>query len=74
LHFVLPAAGAVELTVFDVSGRRVRTLIAGPRPAGAGEISWDGRDETGHPVRAGLYLARLRTGAGARTGRLVRLD
>jgi len=74
LRFVLPAAGAVELTVFDVSGRRVRTLIAGPRPAGAGEISWDGRDETGHPVRAGLYLARLRTGAGARTGRLVRLD
>jgi hypothetical protein len=50
------------LSVFDVGGRRLR---AWPLPAsdGAGVIQWDGRDEQGRSVPAGLYFARLTGGS-----------
>jgi hypothetical protein len=59
LHFSLPAAGHVELRVFDVQGRLVRSLVDGQRPAGAGEARWDGRDTDGRQVASGTYYARL---------------
>ena len=54
-----PGDGAVTLTIHDLSGRIVRTLVKNGRGAdGAGAV-WDLRDEQGHLVPAGLYLARL---------------
>ena len=48
---------AVDLAVFDVLGRRVRTLPAGTN--GAQQITWDGRTEDGARAAAGIYLIRL---------------
>ena len=45
-----------RIALYDVSGRQVRMLRA---PAGAEEIRWDGADESGAPVAAGLYLAGM---------------
>ena len=59
-----PAAGPVELVIFDARGRRVRTLLADRRAAGEGTAAWDGRDDAGAALPAGLYLARLRTQGG----------
>jgi hypothetical protein len=59
LHFSLPAAGHVELRVFDVQGRLVRTLIDGQRPAGDNEVRWDGRDHDGRQLASGTYFGRL---------------
>jgi len=59
LHFRLPAPAPVELTVLDINGRRVRTLIRDPRAAGEMAIVWDGRDDAGRPLASGIYLARL---------------
>jgi hypothetical protein len=64
IAFSIPQTCHVELDVFDVSGRCVRTLIRGERPAGAQWISWDGIDDAGQPVSSGVYLYRL--GAGGR--------
>lgn len=52
---------AVDLVVFDVSGRRVRALLSG-RTLEAGEhrFDWDGRDEAGRPAKSGVYFARVR--------------
>jgi sugar lactone lactonase YvrE len=67
LSFDLPADGAVDLDIFDARGRLVRRLIDGaPRVAGAHRVAWDGRDDTGRTLPAGVYLAQLR-GAGAAT-------
>ena len=54
-------AGEVSLAieVFDLSGRRVRQLIAAPRAAGVYRETWDGRDEAGAKVSPGLYLCRI---------------
>ena len=59
LHFSLPTAGRVQLEVLGVDGRRVRTLVDGPLPAGNHEAVWDGRDERGQTVAPGLYFDRL---------------
>ena len=54
-------AGEVPLAIeiFDLSGRRVRELIAAPRAAGVYRETWDGRDGTGARVAPGLYLCRI---------------
>jgi hypothetical protein len=62
IAFDLPVDAEVSLEVFDVTGRRVRTLAREALPAGAHEIAWDGRDDSGHSVAVGVYLYRLRAG------------
>jgi flagellar hook assembly protein FlgD len=51
----------------------VRTIDAGVRPAGAHELTWDGRDDAGVPVAPGVYLARLAAGGAAAVTRVVML-
>jgi len=55
----MPVGGDVRLGVYDVAGRRVRTLFGGWMDAGSGAVAWDGRDEIGREVGAGVYLFRL---------------
>jgi FlgD Ig-like domain len=59
IEFSTPAAGSVRLAVYDVSGRRVRTLVNGVREAGSYQIVWDGRDERGLRVGSGVYFYKL---------------
>jgi len=56
--FGLPDSRAVSLEVFDLSGRRVRTLDLGTLEAGRHATTWDLRDGEGRSVGAGLYLVR----------------
>jgi hypothetical protein len=59
--FSLPAATSdAELSLYDASGRRVRTLIGGPLVAGPHSVEWTGTDEAGRPAPAGIYFMRLR--------------
>ncbi|MCC7143578.1 MAG: hypothetical protein IT349_15875 [Candidatus Eisenbacteria bacterium] len=62
LRFAVAAAGRAELLVFDVSGRRVRTLVDSPIAAGEHSAVWDGTDDSGRRVPAGIYWSQLRTG------------
>ena len=73
IPFVLPTGAAVRLRVFDVSGRPVATLREGFLPAGSHHAVWDGRDDQGRRVAAGLYLARLETPEAAVVTRMVLL-
>jgi hypothetical protein len=57
--FAVPKQAAVELSLFDVSGRRVRSVLRREVEAGAHSVSFDGRDERGTPLPTGLYVARL---------------
>jgi agmatine deiminase len=59
-QFELKYPERVDLTVYDVRGRVVRRLITGERGAGVHEIRWDGADEQGRPLPAGVYYFRLR--------------
>ena len=55
----------------NISGRRVRRLTDGPRSAGAHAVRWDGRDDSGCPVGAGIYFLRLRAESGGAIRRVV---
>ncbi|HMB67947.1 MAG TPA: FlgD immunoglobulin-like domain containing protein, partial [bacterium] len=57
----LPATAAVEVTVHDVTGRRVATLVRGERTAGSHRLDWDGRGPDGRRATAGIYFVRVRT-------------
>ena len=52
----------VVLTVFDVLGRKVRTLVNGRVEAGRHTVRWDGRSDAGLPVASGVYIYRLDAG------------
>ena len=73
IRFGLPRPGAVDLVVYDVAGRRVRTLVHEARPAGKHEVVWDGRDDSGAPVGAGTYFSVLRASGERMVRRMTRL-
>jgi hypothetical protein len=73
IRFTAPAKGTMELLVFDLSGRVVRTLVDGETAPGPQQVMWDGRGEDGRTVASGTYLVRLRTGKGTETGKLILL-
>ncbi len=63
IGFSLDRASPVSLVVFDLRGRRVRTLVQESRSAGPGSIIWDGTDDSGRAVASGVYTVRF-MGAG----------
>ena len=71
VDYSLAAAGAVDLSVFDVKGRRVATLVQGQAGPGPHSATWDGLAADGRPVPSGVYLCVLTTEAGQQSRRLV---
>ena len=57
--YELPRQSNVTLTVYDVTGRRVRELLSGIQPAGRHAAVWNGTDAAGRPVATGVYFYRL---------------
>lgn len=70
IKYDLPEASPVRLSVFDVAGRWVRTLVDDSMPQGRHEAVWDGRDSSGREVGSGSYLARLEFGGQVETVRM----
>lgn len=60
--YELPRESRVRLEIFDVSGRRVRTLIDESQAPGFYRAVWDGQDEAGRSVASGVYYMRLEAG------------
>lgn len=54
-----PGEWYVRLSVYDVAGRRVRTLVQSTKSRGAYQVQWNGQDHVDNPVASGTYLARL---------------
>lgn len=71
VRFGLPREARVSLALFDPQGRRVRILLAGTAPAGEYSQRWDGADDAGRPLAAGLYLCQLEVDGRALTRRLA---
>ena len=62
LAYSMRRAGRVRVTIHDLAGRIVATLVDADEPAGTHAATWDGRDRNGQSVPAGLYVARLVSG------------
>src|SRR5262249_5956083 len=71
LGFALAHPGRVELAIYSVDGRRVRTLAAGAFAPGTYHFTWAGDDDARHPVGPGIYYVRLAVRGGARFSRSI---
>ena len=70
IAYELPADTLVEIAIYDVAGRRVRSFRDAPGRAGRNEVAWDGLDDSGQRVRNGSYFVEVR-GAGERGVRRI---
>ena len=59
IAYTLDHAAPVILAVYDVQGRRVRTLTNGVRQPGEHAVRWDGHDDEGARAAGGVYFVRL---------------
>jgi hypothetical protein len=59
ISFSLSQEDNVDLSVYNILGHRVITLVSGLQPAGRYTVTWDGRDSRGNSVATGIYFSRL---------------
>jgi hypothetical protein len=71
VRFALPVSGNVDLKVYDVKGRLVKTLASGRRDAGDYTMEWNGTSGQGGRVTSGIYFLRLETQAGSVATKVV---
>jgi hypothetical protein len=71
ISFYMPGPGRVRLDIFDVQGRRIRTLADSQFEAGRHTVHWNGLNDAGAGVSSGVYLYRLVTGKSSLTRKLV---
>ena len=62
IQYALPQAADVELTVYNVLGQPVRTLVAEHQNAGRYVVEWDATNDNGHSLSSGMYFYRLQAG------------
>lgn len=71
IEYLLPSKGHVTLTVYDVGGRRVATLVDEVKPGGRHSAVWNARNEAGERVASGVYFVRLECDGARDSRRLV---
>lgn len=62
IAYHLPRSVAVQLTIYNVLGQKVRTLVDATQPPGSYTVRWDGKDALGNPAASGIYIYTLTAG------------
>jgi hypothetical protein len=73
ITFQLSGAGYAELSVYNLMGEKVRTLVAASMLPGTHSVQWDGRDERGERLATGTYVYRLKAGGGEQSKTMLLL-
>jgi len=73
IRYSLPVKSFVTITVYNILGREIRTLVKQSVNAGHHEIAWDGKAENGRLVSSGIYLYRLDAGSFADSRKMLLL-
>jgi hypothetical protein len=71
ISFTLPETGQANLSIYSVSGQKVRELVSGILTAGKRSVVWDGRDQHGAAVSGGVYLYRMQSGSHFITSKML---
>jgi len=73
INYDLPEDALVNITIYDMMGRQVKTLINSEQTAGYRNIRWNATNNTGSPVSAGIYLYMIQAGDFRQTRKMVLL-
>ena len=71
ISFTLDKKADVSLTVYNMLGQKVRTLVSGTKNAGTHTFNWDGRDNSSKAVSAGVYMYTLSDGTSTITKKMA---
>jgi hypothetical protein len=71
ISFEIPFSSSVSLDIYNALGQRIRSLIKGSLPAGVHESIWNGKDEYGNEVPAGIYFYQLNAGKFQQTRKML---
>jgi len=73
ISFTIPNNGNINLSVYNIIGQKVYTLVEGYQPAGNHSVQWNGLDQNGNQVSSGIYFYSLKTNSGLITKSMVLL-
>ena len=73
IHYELPNQELVQIIIFNLLGHQVKRLVDGFRGAGVNSIVWDGTNDHGQPVSAGIYIYQLQAGGFLQTRKMILL-
>ena len=73
IRYKLPKNSNVDLVIYDVTGREIKTLVNHDQPAGQYQVQWDGLDDSGNQVGGGIYLCQLITADYSKTTKMMYL-
>lgn len=73
IQYQLAENSIVQISVFNILGQKVRTLVNSVQPAGVHQVVWNGRDEAGQMVTSGMYIYKMQAGARTDFRRMVLL-
>ncbi|NOQ97639.1 MAG: T9SS type A sorting domain-containing protein [Calditrichae bacterium] len=71
IQFILAASTEIELSIFDITGKKVNTLVRGLLPAGKHQYRWNGTDDRGGSLSSGSYIVFLRSKDETRSQKIV---
>ena len=71
IEFSIPESGFVELVIYDITGQRIRELLAGIMSPGIHSVFWDGCDDKGTAVSSGVYISNIRMGEKIESHRMM---
>ncbi len=74
IPFTLRSSGHISLTIYNVMGQKIATVIYNYISAGNHTVTWDGMDDQGNHVSAGIYLYRFKAGRYTETKKMLLLD
>ena len=73
IAYNLPESGHINLSLYDIRGRLVNTLVSETKAAGNYSVRWDGVDRNGSQVVSGMYFVRMTSADNAKTTKLLLL-
>ncbi|HWR83909.1 MAG TPA: T9SS type A sorting domain-containing protein [Candidatus Deferrimicrobium sp.] len=73
IEYSLPTRSQVTITIYNILGQVVTTLVNTQQPAGTHRVTWEGRDSNNRPVATGLYFYRIKTGEHVATRKMLLL-
>ena len=69
----LPADAQVSVVIYDAVGQEIRQLVNDTRSVGRYSVQWDARDNLGHNVGSGVYIAKIKAGQFSATQKMLLL-
>ena len=73
IHFTVPKMSRVTLAIYDILGRKIRTLVSETKAAGSYNVTWNGKNNQGQPLASGLYFYKLQAGEFSATKKMMLL-